>query len=71
MASTRLSVFGERRDDQAARVAQVLVGVRDGRGDHAHYCRPLLEVVAQLRDPGKIVRRLRLLPVQRADHVSC
>ena len=60
----------KRCDDKTAWVAQVLVGVGHGGGDHAHHDQVLLKVVAQLADPGEVVRGLSQLVVQRADHIT-
>ena len=47
--------IGERSDDKAACVAEVLVAVGDVRRNHPNDDLLLLKVVAELRDPLKVV----------------
>ena len=47
--------IGERSDDEATRVPQVLVAVGDVRGDHSDYDLLVFKGVAELRDPLKVV----------------
>ena len=47
--------ISEGGDDKTPRVPEVLVAVRDVRGDHPNYDLFVFKVVAELRDPLKVV----------------
>ena len=51
-----VAAVSEWGDDQPVSVAQVLVAVRHGGGDHAHNDGALLPVVTQLADPLEVLR---------------
>lgn len=50
-----VAAIGEWSDDEPTCVAQVLVTVRDIRGDHSHNDLLIFKVVAELRDPLKVI----------------
>jgi hypothetical protein len=67
-----VAAVGERRDDEAARVAQVLVRVLQLRRDHAREAGGprRIEVVAQLRQPLEVADGAHLAVVQVLDGVA-